>query len=394
MDRRKFLIVAGAGAAAVAAGYLILTNMGGPTAPTRKTLYLYTWEEEMNFDPPIEYQGTEYDNVSDLFPQVYPGYEVEASYYGDQDRMIADLIAGRRADVIAPCVDTIPTLVEEDLIAEIDTTLLENWSKMFPIFRDITGVKVGGKVVFIPTNYGSEAISYRTDLFEDNGLEPPTSWYDFFHPWELGFDNLDDKRRILMPDDSYLGVAMAALSLGYNLDANGDGLWELTDEQLENCKEVLINQKPYVRKYSEEPDVEMPSLLSGGDVYMSIGWAPETLVLNDEGFPVEFVIPDEGPLVFLCGNAIVANTENYEDAHKLLDFYLGPIIQKYFATEYWYGITNEAVVNLLKEEDPDLVDSLLLDKPQEALSKGSFEYPLAEGQDELWEAVWDEVLEA
>ncbi len=389
MDRRKFLAVAGGGAIAIAAGYFILSNMGGQGE--KKTIYLYTWEEEMNFDPPVEYEGKSYDNITDLFAAVYPEYNVVASYYGDQDRMVADLLAGKKADVIAPCVDYIPTLVENDLLAEIDTGMLENWDKMFPIFQDIQGVKVNGKVVFIPTNYGYEGLTYRADLFEQNGLETPTSWMDFFQPWELGFDKLDNPKKLLMPDDSYIGIAMAALALGYNLDANGDGLWELTDEQLENCKELLINQKPYVLKYSEEVDVEMPNLMSVGDVIFSIGWAPEALSLQDEGIDAVFVLPDEGPLTFLCGNAIVANAENYEDAHKLVDFYLGPVIQKYFATEYWYGITNEAVVNLLKEEDPELVDSLLLDKPQQALAKGAFEYPLAEGQEELWEEVWDEV---
>ncbi len=392
MDRRKFLAVAGGGAIAIAAGYFILSNMGGEAG--KKTIYLYTWEEEMNFDPPVEYEGTAYDNITDLFAAVYPEYNVVASYYGDQDKMVADLLAGKKADVIAPCVDYIPTLVENDLLAEIDTGMLENWDKMFPIFQDIQGVRVNGKVVFIPTNYGYEGLAYRADLFEQNGLETPTSWMDFFQPWELGFDKLDNPKKLLMPDDSYIGIAMAALALGYNLDANGDGLWELTDEQLENCKELLINQKPYVLKYSTQVDVEMPTLMNVGDVIFSIGWAPEVLSLQDEDIDAVFVLPDEGPLTFLCGNAIVANAENYEDAHKLVDFYLGPVIQKYFATEYWYGITNEAVVNLLKEEDPELVESLLLDKPQQALAKGAFEYPLAEGQEELWEEVWDEVMVA
>ncbi len=393
MDRRTFIALIGGGAVAVAAGYLLYQNFLG-AGPTKRKLALYSWEEEVFFDPPIVYNDTEYDNIADLFNVFYPDIELSTSYYGDQDKMTADLLAGKKVDVIAPCVDYIPVLYENDLLEEIDTGMMENWDKMFPVFRNITGVKMNGKVVFIPTNYGTEAIDYRKDLFDANGLEYPQSWADFFRPWELGFDKLDNKKRILMPDDYKIGIAMAALALGYNLDANNDGLWELTDEQLENCKELLIEQKPYVLKYSEEVDSDMPTLMASGDVFMSLGWAPETLELQDEGYEVEYLIPEEGPLVFLCGNAVVKGTENYEDAIKLVDFYAGPIIQRYFAEEYWYGISNQDVVNELKDEDPDLVEALLLDKPQEALSVGHFEYPFAEGQEDLWAQVWDEVLSA
>ena len=394
MDRRKFITLVGGGVVAVAAGYFLYQNfLGGAPARERK-LSLYSWEEEIFFDPPITYEGKEYDNIVDLFKQFYPEIELTTSYYGDQDKMTADLLAGKKVDVIAPCVDYIPVLYENDLLEEIDTGMMENWNKMFSVLRDVTGVKIDGKVVFIPTNYGTEAIDYRRDLFDQNGLEYPQSWLDFFQPWNLGFDKLDNKKRILMPDDYKIGIAMAALALGYNLDSNNDGLWELTDEQLQNCKELLIEQKPYVLKYSEEVDSDMPNLMANGDIFMSLGWAPETLELQDEGYDVVYLLPEEGPLVFLCGNSIVKGTENYEDAVKLVDFYAGPIIQRYFAEEYWYGISNEEVVNQLKEDDPDLVESLLLDKPMEALGKGHFEYPFAEGQEELWSQIWEEVLSA
>ncbi len=392
MDRRKFIALLGGGVLAVAAGYFIYQNLGAPKR--ERKLALYSWEEEIFFDPPITVDDVEYDNIKDLFMKFYPDIQLSTSYYGDQDKMTADLLAGKKVDVIAPCVDYIPLLYENDLLEEIDTGMMENWGKMFPIFHDITGVKIGGKVVFIPTNYGTEAIDYRKDLFDANGLDYPESWYDFFHPWELGFDKLEDKKKILMPNDAKMGIAMAALALGYNLDSNNDGLWELTDEQLQNCKEILIQQKPYVIKYSDEVDSDMPTMMANGDIFMSLGWAPETLELRDNDYDVVYVLPNEGPLVFLCGNAIVKGTENYEDAVKLVDFYAGPIIQRYFAEEYWYGITNQEVVNKLKNEDPDLVDSLLLDKPQEALAVGHFEYPLAKGQEDLWDEIWNEVLTA
>lgn len=394
MNRRRFLIVGGAVVAAAVVGGGLWYWYNLPKGEEQVTISLYTWEEEIYPDEPIVINGEQFDTIPAAFEYLNPNIKVDASYYGDQDKMVAELLGGKKADVIAPCLDYIPVLLEHDLIEPINTSLLSNWNKMFPIFHE-RGVKYNGEVYFIPTNYGTEAIDYLRPAFQQNGLKEPTSWYDFFHPEELGFDKLDNPKKILMPDDAKMAISMAALALGIDLDKDKDNKWELDDSELQEVKQLLINQKPYVLKYSEEIDSEMPTLMANGDIYMSLGWAPETLELQDEGYDVVYVLPKEGALVFLCGNAIVKGTQYPEAAHKLIDFYLSEYVQKQvFAEQYWYGITNEEVVNQLKSEDPDLVEGLMLDKPQEALAIGVFEYPLDEGEETRWDQIWNEVLEA
>jgi|GEM_PF-1078159 len=402
MNRRQFLVIGSAVAAGLIVGAGAWWYLSGrkyekiPSPGAKKViLRLYTWEEEIYPDEPIVIDDNEFDTITGAFEYLNPNISVIPAYYGDQDRMTAELLAGRKADVIAPCVDYIPVLIRHKLIQKIDTSLLENWDKLFDIFHNITGVKFNGDVYFSPSNYGTEAIDYLRSAFKKYDLKEPTSWHDFFHPEELGFDKLSNPRRILMPDDAKIGIAMAALALGYDLDSDKDGLWELTDTQLENVKELLIHQKKYVLKYSEEIDSELPTLMANGDVFMSLGWAPETLEMTSEGIDAVYLIPEEGPLVFLCGNAITSTTEFYEEAHKLVDFYLSEYVQgQVFAEQYWYGITNAEVVDKLKAEDPELVENLLLDKPEEALSKGHFEYPLDEGEEDRWTRIWNKVLEA
>lgn len=401
MNRRQFLLIGSAVVAGAVVGggawwwYTSRKPTGGGGQVSQKVLInLYTWEEEIYPDEPIVIDDKEFDTIPGAFEYLNPDITVISSYYGDQDKMVAELLGGKKADVIAPCLDYIPTLIEFNLIRPIDTSLLSNWDNMFSIFHE-KGVKYNGEVYFIPTNYGTEAIDYLRSAFKENGLKEPKSWYDFFHPEELGFDKLGNPRRILMPDDSKIAIAMAALALGFDLDSDNDGKWELTDSQLEEVKELLIHQKPYVLKYSDEIDSELPTLMANGDVYMSLGWAPETLELKDEGYDVVYLLPEEGPLVFLCGNAVTSSTKHPEASHKLIDFYLSEYVQgQVFAEQYWYGITNEEVVNKLKQEDPDLVEGLMLDKPEEALAAGVFEYPLDEGEEDRWEEIWNEVLEA
>jgi|Deesub1362B_J571_1020462.scaffolds.fasta_scaffold00003_223 spermidine/putrescine-binding protein len=365
MKRRTFLGIAGGliGVAIIGGGlYWYMTRT---KVPEVKTLRLFTWEEET------------LDEFLDPFRDAYPNVDLKIGIYGDQDEMITRLRAGYKADVIAPCTDKIPVLRELELIQPIDVSKLEYWDDMFESFKNAPMVKINGDIWFVPTNYGTEGITYRTDMIE----REITSWADLFDPEFEG--------KILMADDPFYGIAIAALILGFDLDPDNDGMWELTEEQLQECKELLIQQKPLVLKYSDEVDVELPQLMAAGEVWISIGWAPETLELLDEGVPVKYVLPEEGALVFVCGNAIVKGTEEEDLAHALVDNYLAPHSQRFFAEEYWYGITNEAVVEELAAEDPDLVENLLLDKPEEALAIGHFEYPI-ENYDR-WEEIWNEV---
>lgn len=326
------------------------------------TLRLFTWEEE----------GT--SDFLNPFREKYPQVNLEVSFYGEQDEMLAKLQAGYKADVIAPCSDYIKILKDLDLIRPIDTGLLENWKDLFPELKEAPGVKIDGEVYFVPSNIGTEGILYRTDKID----REITSWNDL---WDPAF-----KGHVLMEDYAKISIAIAALALGYK------NPWHLNKSQLQEVKEKLLEQKPLVLKYSEEPDVEVVELMSAGDVWISVGWRPEEQELLSEGVPVKYVAPVEGELVFMCGNSIIKGTEMPVAAHKLVDNYIAPHSQMLFADpeEFGYWITNKRVVEEML--DPQIVEQQELDKVAEALEKGVFEEAV-ENYD-LWLDVWEEVLAA
>lgn len=326
------------------------------------TLRLFTWEEE----------GT--SDFLNPFREKYPQVNLEVSFYGEQDEMLAKLQAGYKADVIAPCSDYIKILKDLDLIRPIDTGLLENWKDLFPELKEAPGVKIDGEVYFVPSNIGTEGILYRTDKID----REITSWNDL---WDPAF-----KGHVLMEDYAKMSIAIAALALGYK------NPWHLNKSQLQEVKEKLLEQKPLVLKYSEEPDVEVVELMSAGDVWISVGWRPEEQELLSEGVPVKYVAPVEGELVFMCGNSIIKGTEMPVAAHKLVDNYIAPHSQMLFADpeEFGYWITNKRVVEEML--DPQIVEQQELDKVAEALEKGVFEEAV-ENYD-LWLDVWEEVLAA
>ncbi|HID04351.1 MAG TPA: extracellular solute-binding protein [Candidatus Caldiarchaeum subterraneum] len=325
-------------------------------------LLLFTWEEEAT------------DAFLNPFREKYPQVQLETAIYGDQDEMVAKLQAGFRADVIAPCSDYIGILLDLGLIQPIDVRLLDNWLDMFPELWAAPGVVVDGEVYFIPTNIGQEGIMYRTDKIQ----REITSWNDLWDPEFAG--------HILMPDDPKISIAIAALALGFK------DPWNLNEEQLQQVKEKLIEQKPLVLKYSDEPDVEAAELMAAGDVWISVGWIPEVNELTSEGIPVKYVSPKEGEFIFMCGNSIVKGTQMPVAAHKLVDNFLAPHVQTAFADpeEFGYWVTNKRVVEEMI--DPEVVEAAGLDKVLEVLQNAVFEEAVPNY--DLWISVWEEVLAA
>ncbi len=342
---------------------LVTTVTQAPTAEVEAgRLMLFTWEEEAT------------DAFLNPYREKYPQVQLETAIYGEQDEMVAKLQAGFKADVIAPCSDYIGILIDLDLIQPIDVRLLDNWLDMFPELWAAPGVVVNGEVYFVPTNIGQEGIMYRTDKIQ----REITSWNDLWDPAFAG--------HILMEDNPKMSIAIAALALGFK------DPWHLTEEQLQQVKQKLIEQKPLVLKYSEEADVEAAELMASGDVWISVGWIPEVNELTSEGIPVKYVSPKEGEFIFMCGNAIVKGTEMPIAAHKLVDNYLAPHVQMAFADpeEFGYWITNKRVVQEML--DPEIVKAAGLDKVLDVLRNAVFEEAVPNY--DQWVAIWEEVLAA
>lgn len=322
------------------------------------TLLVYSYEETVT------------DEFLDGYRQAYPQVDLQTAVYGELDEAVAKLRGGFKADVLNPCVDYIPILLDLDLLEPVDTSLIPRWEDVFPFFREMEEIQAGeGKVWMVPIDAGLEGIMYRTDKIDP----PPTSWRDLWNPDYAG--------HIAMQDYARNSIAIAALALGYEDPFN------LTEEQLQGVKDYLIEQKPLLLTYFDS-DTEIRELFKSGDVWISFGWTADANILEEEGIPVAYISPEEGALSWVCGYSILKGTQVPYAAHALLNHYLSPDLQYIEATDFEYFVANQEVLDLLTEEEIALVG---LDHP-EAVQQAHVEVtPL---DYDRWLQVWEEVLAA
>ncbi|MFN2202502.1 MAG: ABC transporter substrate-binding protein [Caldilineaceae bacterium] len=100
------------------------------------------------------------------------------TYKDQRDKFLLQAESGT-PDVIEGLVEDTAAYVEAGLIVPLDDRFAA-WadSDQF-VASTLEPLKINGQLYGIPYNTNARAMVYRTDIFEENGLEVPTTWSDF-----------------------------------------------------------------------------------------------------------------------------------------------------------------------------------------------------------------------
>lgn len=232
------------------------------------------------------------------------GCTLSATYVGSNDEYPAKLASGSSVyDVVSPSVDTTSILAKMGVIEPIDLSRIKEWDNLYALFRNHDGINLDGKVWGVPNTWGSIAFMYLTDKFDT----PPTSVTTLWDPKYAGKISLwDDKTEIYMT---------ARLLFG-----KGVNVYDLSDAQLEQVKQKLVEQKPLIRKYWATAG-ELVNLYASGEVWISNTWGGyQSSLLADQGIDVTEFIPEENADGWQDAWQIVKGTPNMDCAYAWLNF--------------------------------------------------------------------------
>lgn len=303
------------------------------------------------------------------FKDKYPNVNLEASAYDSGDAAIAKMRAGFETDVINLCVEeNAEQAVRLGLVIPLDTSRLTHWDEMFPVFQTLPGVTAeDGKHYMVPVDAGVTGVVYDTK----NVTEPPTSFMDLFDPKYEG--------RVAMIDYPVTAIQVGALALGYEDPIN------LTDEQLENVKNLFIEAKKrgQFRTFFSN-DSEIVALFHTGEVDIGLGYPGNALDSQREGDPVAFAVAKEGQIVWTCGYGITKTAQNIDAAYALLDYYLSPEAQAFEVKQWSYYPTLQTTLDLL--EGDTLKEAEIVKQWNKVVPAA----PPVEGY-EKWVRAWQEV---
>ena len=269
-------------------------------------------------------------------------------------------------DVLCPPEYLVRDLSAENLLFELDNSLLPNLKNLYPQFRVGRAHDPHGAVSVIK-DWGTTGFMYRTDLV--NGR--PQSWKDF---WDMAED-YSGHITVLDSPGEVIGAALKKNGCSYNAsDA----------QSLDLAQKDLLRLKTHL--FSFETDYK--PLLTSGQVSMALGWNGDAAALVAAGIPIQYVVPFEGSQIWEDDWAIARNALRPETAHDFLNFVLRPEVAAQEARHTRYATGNQAAFALLDENlrrDPATYPSKdLMDKLERGLP---FDSVGAERRTNLWKEI-------
>ncbi len=166
------------------------------------------------------------------------------------------------------------------------------WEEVPEQFKDPDGKWYGW-------SYWFNVIVVNTDLLEELGLEKPTSWMDLIDPKYKG--------EIVMPDPGTATTAYVIVSTIMQIMGEEAG-WEYLEALNKN-----VDQYP-------QSGTAPSQMVAEGEYAIGISWDGAVFQRMEQGYPIDYVIPEEGVGFDLDCIFIFKGAKNLEGAKKIVDY--------------------------------------------------------------------------
>jgi spermidine/putrescine transport system substrate-binding protein len=328
---------------------------GGGEQELADELHVYNWSEYI--DPEI------YADFEEEF-----GVKVIEDTFSSNEDLLAKLQAGATGyDVIVPSDYMVDIMRELELVAELNYDNIPNFTNVSDTFKD-PPYDPGNKYS-VPYQWGTTGIGYDAEVFDD----APGSWGYLFDP-EMAAAYAG---RISMLNDSRETIGAALKYLGYSVNS--------TDEQeLEEAKQLLIQQKDWVGSYDSEG---FEDLLAAGETVLGHGWSGDFFAAAEEAENVWYIIPDEGGVIWTDNLAIPKTAPSQYTAEVFINYLLRPDVGAKITNYTWYGSPNKASDEFI---DAEILEEPAIYPPPEVMAKLEFLRDVGEAT-ALYDRIWTEI---
>ncbi|MCD8036672.1 MAG: ABC transporter substrate-binding protein [Clostridiales bacterium] len=276
------------------------------------TLKLFIWGEYLGED------------VISNFEKEY-GVDVIIEYFDSNEMMYTKLAAGDAYDVIVPSDYMIQRLISEDMLQEIDKSLIPNMD----VLTD--GVL---NLAFDPDNDYSVPYFWGTVGIVYNTQNVPTETVE-----AEGYSILKDTDyagKIYMYDSERDSFMVALKSLGYSMNTD-------SDEEIEEAYQWLLELGSTM-----DPTYVTDEVIDGmmnGNKDIAVVYSGDATVILDENPDMDFYMPSEGTNVWCDSMCIPANAESPLLAHAFINYMLSDDAAYDNTVTVGYTSTNDVILN-------------------------------------------------
>jgi spermidine/putrescine transport system substrate-binding protein len=261
---------------------------------------------------------------SDEFPDpVIPNFEkatgikVNQTPFSQNEEQINKLQAtgGEGFDLCQPTANRAPQYQDLQVLAPFDTNKLTNMSALIPsMIGNSKGLWTWDDGLYhLPHCWGSEALSYRTDLYPGDVKE-----LSFGSLWDESVKGHTQGRG----HSFLLGIGLwwdysGKMPSNRMLDGykDADSFKKLWDPILA----FAIEHKSWVKQFWDSADNTKSGLMEN-DVWIGQTWDGPALSLKKEGKPVNYTSPKEGAIVWLDGLSLMKSAKNLDQVYAFINY--------------------------------------------------------------------------
>jgi spermidine/putrescine transport system substrate-binding protein len=310
LSRRDFNL--GLASVGLASVLMPLTPRQALSADEQPTVY--TWA---GYEPPEMHQP---------YIDKY-GASPNFSLWGDEEEAEAKIIAGFHPDVAMPCSYKVKKWTDLGFLKPIDTSRLSNWPDVIDVLKTVPDTFIGDDRMMVTTWWGLTSVTFRTDLAPEYVPEDKHTWGILWDPKYEG--------RLCMFDSLIDGVMVAAIYSGAKDPFN------MTKEEVEKVGELMREQRPLLRYYTNDT-TSMEQALASGELVAAASWNNTPTNLSKQGIPVMYMKPKEGAMTWTCGLVLTSFVapEMEDRAYDVIDAYLSPETGEYWIDHFGMGHSN------------------------------------------------------
>lgn len=282
-------------------GFLLLPYLEPWFFKDNKYICIYTWADRID------------ESVLQDFEKK-TGIKVYVNHYESNEELLTKLekMPFVDCDIILPSGYIIDSMVNAKLVKKIDRSRCNFISRIYPEFAQ-TNLKLRDEYA-LPLYWDVLGIGYNNQKvqLQDVSLQ-----------MIFGRDRCFSKK-IGMIDDSRQSIVLTGLYCGYSLDS-------FAQEQLDNMRQILNNQKQWVGAYS---DSQQGYYLASQTFNMVVSEREHICRQMQKYDFLSFALPEEGSLLTVDHVVISASSDKDDWVYELINYLYSYEVYKYHCEEF------------------------------------------------------------
>ena len=273
------------------------------------------------------------------------GIKITYDLFDSNEVLEAKLLAGGSGyDVVVPSASFLARQIQAGVFQQLDQSQLPNNVHLWNTITKATASSDPGNAFSVNYMWGTTGIGVNVDMVAERlGDDYGSSWDLVFDVDKIskladcGVHILDAPTEVIPAAMNYLGLDPTSQDPD-DIAAGG---------------ELLESIRPHVTKFHSSEYIDA---LANGEICLALGWSGDVFIAlyeaddADNGVTIEYIVPDEGALMWFDQMAIPSDAKNVAEAHTFINFMMDPqnIAD---ATNYGYYANGNLTSQPLLEED-------------------------------------------